>query len=131
MRHRGRAGQSRRRYRRCHSRSYRRQQALPDRHRYRRRCQSRRRWRVGAAWPWSEQGRYRQPLSTDLIAAGDNMLMKDKTVVVVGGSSGIGLATAEMARRDGAHVIVASRNKTRLELAAKKIDAVAIPADVT
>jgi NAD(P)-dependent dehydrogenase (short-subunit alcohol dehydrogenase family) len=59
------------------------------------------------------------------------MLMKDKTVVVVGGSSGIGLATAEMARREGAHVIVASRNKARLELAAKNIDAVAIPADVT
>jgi NAD(P)-dependent dehydrogenase (short-subunit alcohol dehydrogenase family) len=36
-----------------------------------------------------------------------------------------------MAKREGAHVIVASRNKTRLELAAKNIDAVAIPADVT
>ncbi|MEZ5822049.1 MAG: SDR family oxidoreductase [Bradyrhizobium sp.] len=59
------------------------------------------------------------------------MLLKGKKVVVVGGSSGIGLATAEMAKREGADVIIASRNATRLDAMAEKLNAVAIPADVT
>src|SRR6201985_2203211 len=59
------------------------------------------------------------------------MLLKDKKVVVVGGSSGIGLATAEMAKREGADVIIASRNVERLDKAAEKLNAIAIPADVT
>ena len=59
------------------------------------------------------------------------MLLKGKKVVVVGGSSGIGLATAEMAKREGADVIIASRNATRLDAVAEKLNAVAIPADVT
>ena len=59
------------------------------------------------------------------------MLLKDKKVVVVGGSSGIGLATAEMAKHEGADVIVASRNVAKLDAVAEKLNAVAIPADVT
>ena len=59
------------------------------------------------------------------------MLLKDKKVVVVGGSSGIGLSTAELAKREGAEVIIASRNAERLDAAAKKLNATAIPADVT
>jgi NAD(P)-dependent dehydrogenase (short-subunit alcohol dehydrogenase family) len=59
------------------------------------------------------------------------MLLKGKKVVVVGGSSGIGLATAEMAKREGADVIVASRNVQRLDAVAEKLNAIAIPADVT
>jgi NAD(P)-dependent dehydrogenase (short-subunit alcohol dehydrogenase family) len=58
-------------------------------------------------------------------------LLKGKKVVVVGGSSGIGLATAEMAKREGADVIVASRNVERLDAVAEKLNAIAIPADVT
>jgi NAD(P)-dependent dehydrogenase (short-subunit alcohol dehydrogenase family) len=59
------------------------------------------------------------------------MLLAGKKVVVVGGSSGIGLSTAEMAKREGADVIIASRNVERLNAAAEKLVATAIPADVT
>ena len=48
------------------------------------------------------------------------MLLASKKVVVVGGSSGIGLATAEMAKREGADIIVASRNVERLDKVAEK-----------
>ena len=59
------------------------------------------------------------------------MSLAGKKVVVVGGSSGIGLATAEFAKREGAEVVVASRNAERLKAAADKIGATAIAADVT
>ena len=59
------------------------------------------------------------------------MMLKGKKVVVVGGSSGIGLSTAELAKVEGAEVIVASRNADRLNAAAAKMGVTAIPADVT
>ncbi len=59
------------------------------------------------------------------------MKLAGKKVVVVGGSSGIGLATAAMAKADGAEVIIAARAPDRLAAAAKSIGATAIPTDVT
>lgn len=59
------------------------------------------------------------------------MQFEGKKVVVVGGSSGIGLATAEMAKSEGAEVIIASRNVAKLDAVAERLNAVAIPADVT
>lgn len=47
-----------------------------------------------------------------------------QTVVVIGGSSGIGLATAHHARAEGADVIVTGRNPQRLETAAREVGAV-------
>ena len=59
------------------------------------------------------------------------MQLAGKKVVVVGGSSGIGLSTAELAKREGADVIVASRNAKKLDAVAERLNAIAIPADVT
>ena len=59
------------------------------------------------------------------------MQFQNKKVVVVGGSSGIGYATAAMAKADGAEVIIASRPGERLEKAAKQLGVKAIAADVT
>src|SRR5471032_1604138 len=59
------------------------------------------------------------------------MMLQGKKVVVVGGSSGIGLSTAELAKAEGAEVIIASRNAERLKAAADKLGVNAIPADVT
>jgi NAD(P)-dependent dehydrogenase (short-subunit alcohol dehydrogenase family) len=46
-----------------------------------------------------------------------------QTVVAIGGSGGIGLETARLARSEGADVILAGRNPDRLERAAHELDA--------
>ena len=46
-----------------------------------------------------------------------------QTVVVIGGSAGIGLETARRARAEGAQVILAARNPERLKNAAEEVDA--------
>jgi NAD(P)-dependent dehydrogenase (short-subunit alcohol dehydrogenase family) len=47
--------------------------------------------------------------------------MNAKKVLIVGGSSGIGLATAEAAANQGAIVTIASRNQARLDQAASQL----------
>ena len=59
------------------------------------------------------------------------MMLKGKKVVVVGGSSGIGFSAAELAKAEGAEVIIASHNAERLNAAAQKLGVKAIQADVT
>jgi NAD(P)-dependent dehydrogenase (short-subunit alcohol dehydrogenase family) len=46
-----------------------------------------------------------------------------QTVVLLGGSAGIGLETARLARAEGANVILVGRNAERLERAAGEVDA--------
>ena len=46
-----------------------------------------------------------------------------QTVVVIGGSSGIGLETARLARAEGADVIITGRNPERLQHAALELNA--------
>ena len=46
-----------------------------------------------------------------------------RTVVLIGGSAGIGLETARRARREGADVILTGRNPERLKQAALDVDA--------
>jgi NAD(P)-dependent dehydrogenase (short-subunit alcohol dehydrogenase family) len=45
------------------------------------------------------------------------MTLKGKRIVVLGGSSGIGLATAQGAAREGAHLVIASRQRERIDAA--------------
>jgi NAD(P)-dependent dehydrogenase (short-subunit alcohol dehydrogenase family) len=49
--------------------------------------------------------------------------LSGQTVVVIGGSAGIGLETARRARAEGAEVILAARNPDRLEQAARDVSA--------
>ncbi|MBA4066401.1 MAG: short-chain dehydrogenase [Isosphaera sp.] len=61
--------------------------------------------------------------------------LRDQVVVVTGASSGIGLATARLAARDGARVVLVSRNGPALDRLADEIraaggDALAVPTDV-
>jgi NAD(P)-dependent dehydrogenase (short-subunit alcohol dehydrogenase family) len=46
-----------------------------------------------------------------------------QTVIVIGGSSGIGLETARLARAEGADVIITGRDRGRLEEAAREVGA--------
>lgn len=50
--------------------------------------------------------------------------LSGQTVVVLGGSAGIGLETARLARTEGADVILTARNPDRLEQAAAELGAV-------
>lgn len=59
------------------------------------------------------------------------MTLAGKKVVVIGGSSGIGLSTAELAKKQGAEIILAARNAVKLDTAAARLNAMAIPTDVT
>src|SRR5262249_19366952 len=47
----------------------------------------------------------------------------EQTVVVIGGSAGIGLETARRARTEGANVIITGRNPDRLQRAARELSA--------
>jgi NAD(P)-dependent dehydrogenase (short-subunit alcohol dehydrogenase family) len=49
--------------------------------------------------------------------------LQGQTVVLIGGSAGIGLETARLARADGADVILTARNPERLEQAAREVGA--------
>src|SRR5215472_10638321 len=51
-----------------------------------------------------------------------------QTVVVIGGSAGIGLETARQARVEGAKVILTGRNPERLQSAASELDALSTAA---
>src|SRR5215831_16683254 len=51
-----------------------------------------------------------------------------QTVVVIGGSAGIGFETARRARAEGAKVIITGRNTERLQHAASEVDALSTAA---
>ena len=51
-----------------------------------------------------------------------------QTIVVIGGSAGIGLETARRARAEGARLILTGRNPERLEFAASELEALSTAA---
>jgi NAD(P)-dependent dehydrogenase (short-subunit alcohol dehydrogenase family) len=61
------------------------------------------------------------------------MRLANKTALITGGSSGIGLATAKLFVAEGARVAITGRNQARLEAVAKELgpNAIAIVADAT
>ena len=61
--------------------------------------------------------------ATSSVATGREPELLGQTVVVIGGSAGIGLETARRARAEGASVILTGRNPERLEQAALALDA--------
>ena len=61
--------------------------------------------------------------ATSAVSAQREPEMLGQTVVVIGGSAGIGLETARRARAEGASVILTGRNPERLKQAALDLDA--------
>ena len=61
------------------------------------------------------------------------MRLKNKTALITGGNSGIGLETARLFVAEGARVIITGRNQERLDAAAKELgpNALAVVADAT
>lgn len=53
-----------------------------------------------------------------------------KVFVVTGGSRGLGLATAEVLRAEGARVVLAARDEASVSAAAARLDAVGVAADL-
>src|SRR5262249_15392936 len=60
------------------------------------------------------------------------MRLKNKTALITGGNSGIGLATARVFIAEGAKVVITGRNRETLEATAKELgpNALALVADV-
>jgi NAD(P)-dependent dehydrogenase (short-subunit alcohol dehydrogenase family) len=61
--------------------------------------------------------------ATTAVSVGRQPELLGQTVVVVGGSAGIGLETARRARTEGARLILTGRNLDRLQRAAAELDA--------
>ena len=60
---------------------------------------------------------------TSLSAAQRGQDLLGQTVVVIGGSAGIGLETARLARGEGAELIITARNPERLERVGRELGA--------
>ena len=64
------------------------------------------------------------------------MNLKGKTIVVTGGNSGVGAATALLLAKDGANVVISARRQAALDEVAKKIEeaggnVLTVPTDIS
>ena len=59
------------------------------------------------------------------------MSLKDKTIVVTGGSRGLGLGIVEALVDQGAKVTVVARDRAALAAVEQKLGVAVIPADIT
>ncbi|MEV0288698.1 MULTISPECIES: SDR family oxidoreductase [unclassified Kribbella] len=66
-----------------------------------------------------------------MMTSADGRGLSGQTVVVIGGSQGIGLATARLARAEGASVIITARNEERLQRVGKELGADTAAFDAT
>lgn len=57
-------------------------------------------------------------------------MFKDKSVIVTGGASGIGLEVATRFAKAGAHVVINGRDSAKLDAAAQSIGAIAVAGDI-
>jgi NADPH:quinone reductase-like Zn-dependent oxidoreductase len=72
---------------------------------------------------------YGEPMNKAITPHGQfESTLSGQTIVVIGGSAGIGLASARRAHAEGAKVILTARNPEPLERAAREIDALSIAA---
>src|SRR5438445_13694008 len=55
---------------------------------------------------------------------GINLIMKNKTILITGGTTGIGLATAKLLSADGAKIIVTGRNPETLAAVQRELPGV-------
>lgn len=62
-----------------------------------------------------------RPLNINHIEFQPNTLLKGKTVVITGGTSGIGYAIAKLFLQSGAHVIITGRNSSKLNQSVRKL----------
>ena len=58
------------------------------------------------------------------------MELRDAKIILTGGSSGIGFATAKLLKAKGAKVLITGRSKEKLEKAAEELGVIAVDADV-
>src|ERR1700733_10877792 len=81
---------------------------------------------MSSAAPWTSEGQTSRSglggmmTTSTTDTAGRGPALPGQTVVVIGGSSGIGLETARKARAEGAEVVLVGRDPGHLERAARR-----------